>query len=434
MAIALFLILAIAGTIILLASIARSSGQSPKGHAPRPTLGLRPDPSDEYHRSFHQKAVHEAERAAPNDRSANTSIIEVSPGDGNFGTDRSAAAQEARLPKDLGEVSVPLDADLLKWLPQKFVVLDLETTGLSPQTNEIVEIGAIRATVGMDTHATFQTLVKPQWGISEQVSRINGITQHMLDSDGRPADQSLREFAEFIGDLPLVTFNASFDMGFLWSAGTKYGVDIRNRYACALRMSRRAWPQLSSHRLPDLARWAKLPSDNTHRALGDCRRALLIFVAAVSQIRKGVSWEYCSLDWRVMAEYNKKRDANRAFCAETRPWETKNIALAASRYAEAMERMYEYEADVDGRYADASILDRLTICLWKSQRYGDIVNAVDRFTRSFSHVDSSLMRSVLKRRERAKDKLGSISAPEIVIDGPEKLALDEREIELPKLG
>jgi hypothetical protein len=120
-----------------------------------------------------------------------------------------------------------------------------------------------------------------------------------------------------------------------------------------------------------------------------------------------VRWEYHPLDWREAVQYNKKRDVNRAFCAETRPLETTNLTLAVSRYAEAIERMYEYEADVDGRYADASILDRFTLCLWKAERYGELVNAVDRFTGTFADINSSLMMGVLKRRARAEGKLAT---------------------------
>ena len=68
------------------------------------------------------------------------------------------------------------------------------------------------------------------------------------------------------------------------------GFSIYNRYACALQMARRAWPTLPSHRLVDLARVRKLPEDDTHRALGDCTRALLIFEAAVPLCGGRIEW------------------------------------------------------------------------------------------------------------------------------------------------
>ncbi len=319
--------------------------------------------------------------------------------------DQLRAIKEAHRPELIGDLKIPIDAGLLTLLPETFVVLDLETTGLSPALNEIIEIGAIRSTLGTEAQTTFQTLVIPQREIGAEITGLTGITQRMVERDGRPAAQALESFADFIGDLPLVIFNAPFDMGFLWNSGKRHGIAIRNRYSCALQLSRRAWPGLSSHKLTYLAKRFEQPDNDTHRSLGDTARALHVFLRAVSVIGERVRWDYCPLDWRIEAAYNKKREANRTFCAETRPLEATDLALAISRYDEAMERMYEYEAAVDGRYADASILDRLTLCLLKSGQYNVLVDEVDRFTKKYPGVESSLLTAVLKRRDRAVSKL-----------------------------
>ena len=78
---------------------------------------------------------------------------------------------------------------------------------------------------------------------------------------------------------------------------------------------------------------------------------------------------------------------------------------AISRYAEAMARMYDYEGTLDGRYANAQILDRLTLCLWKTDRYSELIDSVEKFVRTFPDVESSLMAAVLKRKERALCKI-----------------------------
>lgn len=408
------LIVALAAIACFIGWIARNPKGSQESFAQRSEPELHPGPEKEKQHLFQQKATREQwvsqrlpqpYQPAPDYVASPDNKSELGAEDRQRRLDRLRAIREAHRPKLIGDLEIPLEAALSAWLPETFVVLDLETTGLSPGVDEIIEIGAIRATLGAKNHATFQTLVTPRREISQEASRINGITPRMADRDGRPADQSLREFSKFIGNLPLVTFNAPFDMGFLWSTGERYGVEIKNRYTCALQLSRRAWPSLSSHRLQDLARWTNLPADNTHRALDDSKRALQIFVTAVSTIGERVRWEYHPLDCDVTAQYNIKRDANRAFCAETRHLEATNLAQAVSRYTEAMERMYEYEAKVDGRYADAFILDRFTLCLWKSERYNDLVDAVDRFAGRFPEVESSLMTTVLKRRDRAKSKL-----------------------------
>ncbi|MGO8709757.1 MAG: exonuclease domain-containing protein [Terracidiphilus sp.] len=175
-------------------------------------------------------------------------------------------------------------------LPSEFVVLDLETTGLDPVIDEIIEIGAIRAGSGTAGRTSFQSLVKPSCRVPRNITEMTGISQAMVEIEGRQLSAVLTDFVGFIEDLPLVTFNAAFDMGFLQSAVGRCGMSVNNRYTCALQMARRAWPGLPSHRLVDLARVRNLPADDTHRALGDCTRALLIFEAAVTECGVKIEW------------------------------------------------------------------------------------------------------------------------------------------------
>lgn len=175
-------------------------------------------------------------------------------------------------------------------LPSEFIVLDLETTGLDPERHEIIELGAIRANRDSDTHMCFQSLVKPKKPIPRKITQLTGITQGAVEADGRSLEEVFPEFLNFIGDLPLVTFNAAFDMRFLQKAALQHGAEVRNRYACALKMARLAWPGLPSYRLTDLAKLGNLSTANTHRAVGDCERTLIVFVAAVSKRGKRIRW------------------------------------------------------------------------------------------------------------------------------------------------
>jgi len=186
--------------------------------------------------------------------------------------------------------SMSLQASYKSILPKQFVVLDLETTGFSPETDEIIEVGAIRTDRETGARTTFQTLVKPNQRVPRHITKITGISQAMVDCDGRRLDEVLIDFIEFIEDLPLVTFNASFDMGFLRNAAKRHGFAINNSYTCVLQMARRAWPTLPSYRLADIAKVRNLPDDDTHRALGDCKRALLIFTAAASTCGERIRW------------------------------------------------------------------------------------------------------------------------------------------------
>ncbi len=193
-------------------------------------------------------------------------------------------------PSDRPSDAISNSSGILDLLPHQFVVLDLETTGLSARTDEIIEFGAIRVNLESDNHDAFNTLVRPQNRIPKKITEITGITQKMVESDGIEIRDAMNQFIEFIGDLPLVTYNAEFDMGFLYSAAEKHGFEIKNSYTCALKRARRAWPGLPSYRLDSLARVGKLSTDDTHRALGDCKRALIIFTSATSAIGQKVRW------------------------------------------------------------------------------------------------------------------------------------------------
>jgi DNA polymerase III epsilon subunit family exonuclease len=175
----------------------------------------------------------------------------------------------------------------LSVLPERFVVFDLETTGLKPEVHEIIEIGAIRVYRDSDNHDTFQALIRPRKKIPKKITEITSITQDMVEKEGNSLEIALPQFLEFVGDLPLVSFNAEFDMAFLITAISKVqlGASVNNRVSCALKMARRAWPGRKSYRLTDLAKDGGLSLDDTHRALGDCKRAMIIYTAAAAKLR-----------------------------------------------------------------------------------------------------------------------------------------------------
>lgn len=173
-----------------------------------------------------------------------------------------------------------------EYMPDTFVVLDLETTGLDPTRHEIIEIAAIRYRKGTTTHETLQALVKPTKKVPEKITKMTGITQAMLDKDGESLAQVLPQFTEFIGSLRIVTFNAEFDMAFLEAAYEKHGIaKPANPVSCALKMARRAWPRRKSFRLEHLANDGAFAEGKAHRALEDARRALLVYAAATAELR-----------------------------------------------------------------------------------------------------------------------------------------------------
>ena len=180
------------------------------------------------------------------------------------------------------QTAAPID---ITHLPAQFVIFDLKTTGLDPSKHQIIEIGAIRVNRDSNQHDTYQNLVFAKRKLPKKIVELTGITDELLKSDGVSLEEALNGFAAFVGDLRLVSFNADFDLPFLHNAAAQHNLQFSNPTSCALKMARRAWPKRQSFRLADLARDGNLSLSNQHRALGDCERALHVYIAAASKLR-----------------------------------------------------------------------------------------------------------------------------------------------------
>ena len=172
-------------------------------------------------------------------------------------------------------------------LPERFVVLDLETTGLHADRHEIIEIAAIRVNRDSDEHDTLSTLITPSKKLPAKIRELTGLTDEQLRTDGIPLSQALDDLCAFVGDLPLVSFNWDFDGEFLRFACRAVGRNaLRNRSSCALKMARDAWPYRKSYRLSQICQDAGIAIHGEHRALPDCERALRVYVAAAQKLRR----------------------------------------------------------------------------------------------------------------------------------------------------
>lgn len=164
---------------------------------------------------------------------------------------------------------------------RRFVVFDVETTGLSLGLGaRIIEIGA----VSVEHHAisgTFQRLINPGVPVPGAVTRIHGITASMLANQPRP-EEVFPAFAQFIKGAVLVAHNAPFDVSFLRSELARIGMALHAPCRCTLKMSRRLLPHLPNHRLETVATYllGPLPEDlQLHRALADAHITARIWLA-----------------------------------------------------------------------------------------------------------------------------------------------------------
>ncbi len=151
-----------------------------------------------------------------------------------------------------------------------YVLFDIETTGLSPEDDAVVELSAIKVANG-NVIDEFSKLVNPCMHIPYTASSINGITDDMV-KDAPTIDIALKDFISFIGNDVLVGHNIiRFDLKFIQRDAVRfYGKKIHNDYVDTLVIARRYLPELESHSLESLSYYYDISYDGAHRALADC--------------------------------------------------------------------------------------------------------------------------------------------------------------------
>lgn len=151
-----------------------------------------------------------------------------------------------------------------------YVVFDLETTGFSPVKDEIIEISALRVRNG-EVKEEFTTLVNPNMPIPRAASRVNSITDEMVE-DAPQLSEALAAFWDFAGEDVLVGHNIhSFDLPFLYEGAKKaFCRQMHNNYVDTLYFARTCMPQLGHYKLTDISEQFGIATTGAHRALADC--------------------------------------------------------------------------------------------------------------------------------------------------------------------
>jgi DNA polymerase III subunit epsilon len=150
-----------------------------------------------------------------------------------------------------------------------FVVLDLETTGGSPHTCAITEVGAVKVRGG-ELLGTFETLVNPGVALPPDITYLTGITEAMV-APAPPIESVLPALAEFIGDAVVVGHNVRFDLGFLRANLARLGYPpLANRSVDTCLLARRLLgDEVPDHRLGTVARHLRTDTVPNHRAMAD---------------------------------------------------------------------------------------------------------------------------------------------------------------------
>ena len=157
----------------------------------------------------------------------------------------------------------------------EYVVVDLETTGLAPKTDKILEIGAYRV-AGGDFGEKFHMMLDPGIPVPPRITELTGITGEMVQGQAR-AEDGIRAFIDFAGDLPLLGHNLIFDYGFLKHAAVNSGYTFDKMGVDTLKISREMLPQLASRSLGSLCAHFSIRQQSAHRGDDDARVTALVY-------------------------------------------------------------------------------------------------------------------------------------------------------------
>lgn len=150
--------------------------------------------------------------------------------------------------------------------PEGYVVIDIETDGLDEGKNSIIEIGAIKITG--NKAESFSRLIRVDYELPQNIVNLTNITDEMLDESGGNKEEVLKDFIEFIEDLPIVGYNLSFDIKFIKYNLEKLGMDIQNKQVDLLPIVREK-TTLTNYKLSTAAKHFGIAEKIPHRGLLD---------------------------------------------------------------------------------------------------------------------------------------------------------------------
>ena len=157
----------------------------------------------------------------------------------------------------------------------EFVAVDVEATGLSPERDRLIEIGAVRMR-GDQILDRLKTFVDPEQTLPDKIVELTGITDEMLV--GAPSErEAMTRFLEFCGDLPIVAHNANYDMGMLKASSRRLGLVFQPTYVDTLGLAYDLLPQFTKRKLDVLAEYFELPDFAHHRAVDDAITCGLLY-------------------------------------------------------------------------------------------------------------------------------------------------------------
>ena len=169
-------------------------------------------------------------------------------------------------------------------LDDSYVVFDLETTGFSPNTCKIIEIGAVKVENGVITER-FSEFVNPQVPIPFKIEELTGIRDDMVMGAGTIED-ILPRFMEFCEGCVMIAHNAEFDMSFIRKNCMDLDIPCDHTVGDTVAMARILLPALHRFKLDTVAKALKISLENHHRAVDDAECTAHIFVKFIEMLKE----------------------------------------------------------------------------------------------------------------------------------------------------
>ncbi len=165
------------------------------------------------------------------------------------------------------------------------IVLDFETTGLSPnQGDRAIEIGAVKLENGQVTDR-FQQLMNPGFRVSGFIENYTGISNNML-RNAPSCEEVMAEFGKFIQGYNLVAHNASFDQRFLDAELEAIGCQYQGEFVCSMLLARRLYQNAPNHKLGGLVEYKNIQHDGVfHRALADSEMTAKLWLQMLEDLK-----------------------------------------------------------------------------------------------------------------------------------------------------
>jgi len=165
------------------------------------------------------------------------------------------------------------------------IVFDFETTGQAPKYGDRpIEVGAVKIEQGYIVDR-FQSLMNPGFTITGFIESLTGISNELL-IEAPSCEEVIAQFADWIGELPLVAHNVGFDRSFLDAELAGLGRERNNPLACTVLTSRRIFPSSPNHKLATLVEFLGIANTGVfHRALNDAEMTGHLWIAMTELIR-----------------------------------------------------------------------------------------------------------------------------------------------------